>query len=79
MDDNCDKFETLPHSWDEGQVTKQPSCSEKGEMTYTCKNDPSHTKVEEIAKLKAASTKGLDNVPKTGSFFLEWLYALIFA
>jgi len=24
------------HSWDEGTVTKQPNCNEKGEKTYTC-------------------------------------------
>ena len=33
--------------------------------------------VEEIA-YATASTAGLDNVPKTGSAFVEWLYALIF-
>ncbi|MBO7275822.1 MAG: hypothetical protein J6V15_05555, partial [Clostridia bacterium] len=50
MDDNCDKFETLPHSWDEGEVTKQPSCSEKGEMTYTCQTCM-YTRTEDIPTL----------------------------
>ena len=43
--------EVLGHSWDEGKVTKEPTCEEKGEKTYTCKNDPSHTKKEEIKEL----------------------------
>ena len=50
MDANCDKFETLPHSWDEGEVTKQPSCSEKGEMTYTCQTCM-YTRTEDIPTL----------------------------
>lgn len=30
----------LGHNWDEGVVTTVPTCSTKGVMTYTCKNDP---------------------------------------
>lgn len=41
----------LGHDWDEGTVTKQPTLVSEGEMTYTCKHDPSHTKTEVIAKL----------------------------
>jgi hypothetical protein len=42
----------LGHDWDEGTVTKEPTYTEEGEMTYTCKNDPSHTKTEVIPKLE---------------------------
>ena len=38
----------LGHDWDEGKVTKQPTETEEGELTYTCKRDPSHTKTEPI-------------------------------
>ena len=31
------------HDWDGGTVTKAPTCTEKGELTFTCKNDPSHS------------------------------------
>lgn len=39
------------HSWDDGKVTKEATCEEKGERTFTCRNDSSHTKTEEIAAL----------------------------
>ena len=35
------------HKWDEGKVTRKATCTEAGEMTYTCK-DCSDTKTEEI-------------------------------
>lgn len=38
----------LPHSYDEGVITKAPTYTENGEMTYTCKNDPTHTYTEVI-------------------------------
>ncbi len=38
----------LGHDWDEGKVTKAPTATEDGEMTYTCQRDPSHTKTEVI-------------------------------
>ncbi len=34
-----------------GAVTKEPSCTEKGVMTYTCKNDASHYFTEDIDEL----------------------------
>ncbi|MBR1566117.1 MAG: S-layer homology domain-containing protein, partial [Oscillospiraceae bacterium] len=40
----------LGHDWDEGQIAKAPTFTAEGEMTYTCKHDPSHTKTEPIAK-----------------------------
>ena len=41
----------LGHDWDEGTVTKEPTLISEGEMTFTCKNDPGHTRTEVIAKL----------------------------
>ena len=40
------------HDWDDGKVTKEPTCAEEGVMTFTCKKDPSHTKTKEIPKSK---------------------------
>ena len=36
------------HSWDAGEVTTPPTCTEKGERTFTCQNDSAHTYTEEI-------------------------------
>ena len=36
------------HDWDEGVVTTEPTCTEPGVKTFTCKNDSTHTKTEEI-------------------------------
>ena len=45
--------ETIPakgHTWDEGEVTKKPTCEEKGIKTYTCTVEGcGATKTEEIA------------------------------
>lgn len=38
------------HSWDSGRVTLEPTCTEKGEMTYTCA-DCAATKTSDIAAL----------------------------
>ena len=50
---SCGRTETKPvtplgHKWDGGKVTKMPTATEDGVLTYTCKNDPSHTKTEAI-------------------------------
>ena len=47
MDDNCDKFENLPHEWDNGKITKEPTCKETGVKTYTCQTCM-HTRTEDI-------------------------------
>ena len=47
MDDRCDKFETLPHKWDDGEITKEPTCKEAGVKIYTCKTCM-HTKTEDL-------------------------------
>ncbi|MBR5252533.1 MAG: hypothetical protein IKV39_01510 [Clostridia bacterium] len=60
LDDNCDKFETLPHEWDDGVVTTEPSCSEKGVKTYTCQTCQ-HTKTEDLPKTDHQWTDWSDN------------------
>ena len=44
-----DETSPLNHDWGEGVVTKAPTCCAEGEMTFTCKNDATHTKTEAIA------------------------------
>ena len=36
------------HVWDDGRVTKQPTCTKPGVITYTCKINSKHTYTEEI-------------------------------
>ena len=46
------KQETIPatgHSWDNGKVTKEATCTEEGEKTYTC-TTCQKTRTESIAK-----------------------------
>ena len=38
------------HNWNDGVVTKEATCTEQGEVTYTC-NDCNHTKVEKTPAL----------------------------
>ena len=45
----CQKDETSNHSWNDGAVTKAPSCKEAGVKTYTC-TACNATKTETIAK-----------------------------
>ncbi len=35
---DCGIRESLPHEWTGGTQTKDPTCTEPGEMTYTCKD-----------------------------------------
>lgn len=39
----------LGHAWDEGVVDPDATCTDEGVITYTCKNDPSHTYTEAIS------------------------------
>lgn len=41
----------LGHAWDEGTVTKAPTCSATGVKTYTCTRDASHTNDETLKKV----------------------------
>lgn len=45
----CQKEEEAAHVWDNGQITKQPTCAEKGVKTYTC-SVCMGTKTESVAK-----------------------------
>ncbi len=40
--------QALGHSWDNGVVTKEATCVDKGVKTYTCQNDKDHTRTEDI-------------------------------
>ena len=49
------KKEVLPkvdHTWNEGEVSKQPTCTENGERTFTC-TDCQETKTEVAEDLPA--------------------------
>ncbi|MCM1233096.1 MAG: Ig-like domain-containing protein [Ruminococcus flavefaciens] len=40
----------LGHSWNEGEITKNPTCTEEGEKTFTCTRDNcNETKTESVA------------------------------
>lgn len=43
----CAAEETANHSWGEGQITIQPTCSSEGQKTYTCACG--HTRVETVS------------------------------
>ena len=45
-----EKETVCEHAWDEGKVTKEATCTEKGEKTFTCTKCEA-TKTEEIAAL----------------------------
>lgn len=45
------------HNWDEGKVTTPATLESDGEMTYTCKNDSSHTRTEVITSLDFAKSE----------------------
>lgn len=48
-DADCNEvIDKAAHTWDNGNITKEPTCTEKGEMTYTCTVCKA-TKTEEIA------------------------------
>ncbi len=51
--------EKLGHNYT-SKVTKEPSCTEEGERTYTCQNDPSHTYKEPVAPLNHKDTEPTD-------------------
>ena len=51
------------HLWGKGIETKAASYEAEGVMTYTCENDPTHTKPEAIPKLKYVDS--LSITPKT--------------
>ena len=48
------------HKWDDGVVTKEATYDETGIKTFTCENDPSHTK-EEVIPMKEYRESDTDN------------------
>ncbi len=74
--------EALGHDWDEGVVTKEATCTEPGVKTFTCKNDDSHKRTEEIPALghKAGEAVTENNVPATceeGGSYEEVVYCSV--
>ncbi len=56
--ENCaEKMDIAEHEWGEGVVTKEATCTEKGERTFTCA-DCKAVKTEEIALLEHDFTGG---------------------
>ena len=54
---DCDEvIDKAAHTWDNGNITKEPTCTAKGEKTYTC-TVCSATKTEEIATSHTFSDK----------------------
>ena len=58
--------------------TKNATYLADGYNVYDCAPASGETYTEVLPKLIAPSTDGYDYVPRTGSAFVEWLYALIF-
>lgn len=50
----CNDVKTAAHIWNSGTMTKQPTCMEAGEKTYTC-TACNATKTEEVAKTETHS------------------------
>ena len=57
----------LGHDWGEWVVTREPTATQPGEETRTCKNDPTHKETREIP---AAQTNPFTDVAK-GKFYYE--------
>ena len=49
------------HKWDRGEITKEATYDEAGIRTYTCLNDPSHTKEEAIYLERERDTDNSDD------------------
>ncbi len=46
-----EEIDALGHDYDEGVVTTNPTCTEKGVKTFTCQNDNSHTYTKPVDAL----------------------------
>ncbi len=51
------------HSWDDWEVTKEPTVDSEGEETRVCKNDPSHKETRILVKLTPTPTATPTAVP----------------
>ena len=62
-----DDIEPLGHDWDEGVVTKEAGYLEEGEILYTCRRDPSHTKTETLPVQEVPAGRTLMGMFRAGS------------
>ncbi|MDD6071177.1 MAG: leucine-rich repeat protein [Clostridiales bacterium] len=53
------------HKWDSGKVTKAATCMHKGEKTFVCRYDKTHTKTEPIASDENAHDYHPEVIPPT--------------
>ena len=53
------------HEWNEGVVTTEPTCTEKGVKTYTCAHNSAHTKTEDLNALGHKYDNACDSVCNT--------------
>ena len=58
------------HIYDKGKITKEPTCTENGEKTYTCKNC-GHTKTEVVNKLGHTTTTIGEKCTRCGETILR--------
>lgn len=61
QNEGCTAEERAAHTWDEGVITKKPSCTEAGELTYTC-TVCGQTKVDPIDPI---AHKNMEHVDET--------------
>ena len=64
----------LGHDY-EGVVTTEPTCTEKGVMTHTCKNDSTHTYTEEIDTKAHVDENPKDHVCDNGCGIAQGTHA----
>lgn len=60
--------EHFGHDWDGGVVTKEPTETDEGIKTYTCKNDASHTYTETLPVITIID---LPEIPADGTYDLD--------
>ncbi|MBQ5601686.1 MAG: hypothetical protein IIU77_02550, partial [Clostridia bacterium] len=58
-----EKSELVPHSWNNGEITLEPTVDFDGEKTFTC-TVCSATKIEKLDKLEAPDEPDTPDTPK---------------
>ena len=66
-------IKALGHNWDEGVVTTEPTETEEGVRTFTCRNDSSHKRTEVIPRKEKRQSsgsrgQGSDSRPPSGAW-----------
>ncbi|MBR6826294.1 MAG: heparinase II/III family protein, partial [Oscillospiraceae bacterium] len=64
------------HSY-EGSVTKAPTFTAKGTMTYTCKNDKTHTYTEDVDVLRKSLFFDFDNSKAAQERYQNYVYNFV--